>query len=111
MQTPFALYLLAPAALLAQGDRMLHITAPVTLDASAPASFACETSQPTLLHLDIVDDQRVGVFKSQDGSAEPNRPVSKRLVFSGTPHLRREFTANLSVRYKADAPSVAFGLA
>ena len=111
MTIRFALYLLAPAALLAQGDRVLHITAPVTLDASAPASFACRTSQSTLLHLDIVDDQRVVVFKSQDWSVEPDRPVSKRLVFGGTPHLRHEFTANLSVRYKADAPSVAFGLA
>jgi hypothetical protein len=111
MQTRFALCLLAPTALLAQMERTLYLTTPVTLDATAPASFACKTSRSTMLHLDIVDDQRVVVFKSQDWSAEPNRPVSKRLVFGGRPHLRREFTANLSVKYGADAPSVAFALA
>jgi hypothetical protein len=111
MRSRFALCLLAPAALLAQTDRTLFITTPVTLDATVPASFACKTSQSTTLHLDIVDDRRVVVFKSQDWSAEPNRPVSKRLVFGGTPHLRRDFTATLSVKYSASAPSVAFALA
>jgi hypothetical protein len=111
MRNRFALYLLAPCALLAQTDRILLITAPVTLDASAPASFACKTSQSTMLHLDIVDDQRVVVFKSQDWGAEPNRPVSKRLALGGKPRLRRDYTAQLSVRYTASAPSVAFALA
>lgn len=111
MRTWVALCLLAPGALQAQMDRMLFITAPVTLDPSAPASFACKTSQSALLHLDILDDQRVVVFKSQDWGAEPNRPVSKRLQFDGRPHLRRDYTANLLVKSKAAAPSVAFGLA
>ncbi len=111
MRTRLALCLLAPAALLGQMERVLLITAPVTLDPTAPTSFACKTSQATVLHLDIVDDERVVVFKSQDWSAEPNRPVTKRLELGGTPHLRHNFTAQLSVRYKATGPSVAFGLA
>jgi hypothetical protein len=110
MRTLVAVFVAVGAAL-AQVDRTLFITAPVTLDASAPASFACKTSTPTLLHLDIVDDQGLVVFKSQDWPAEPDRPVSKRLEFAGRPHLRRDYTAQLAVRYSATAPSVAFALA
>jgi len=114
-----AFFLLIPGALLAQGrdesvgrrEQTLFITAPVTLDTTVPASFACRTSQSAVLHLDIVDEQQGVVFKSQDWGAEPNIPVSKRLEFGAKPHLKRNFTANLSVRYRgATGPSVAFGL-
>lgn len=119
MRRCIACFLLIPAAVLAQPgagsaggkEQILLITAPVTLDTTVPASFACRTSQTAVLHLDIIDERKAVVFKSQDWGAEPDIPVSKRLDFGGKPHLDRNFTANLSVRYRgATGPSVSFGL-